>query len=105
MPTPVTNSSHTAESGSSRKPASALSSTGPLAPGKVSLPVSLPSQVYITFSKGALWWAAAKSVYCHTARQDQAKATTTVPTQKPLTADLDRRRPTKNITAALKMGS
>src|SRR6266571_3944646 len=107
MPTPVTNNSQMPERGSSRKPASTLNSaTCPPAAGQVvRLPVSLPSHVYITFSKGAPLWASENPAYCNTANADQTNATTTVPTQMPLTAAWVSFRPKKNISTAPNAGS
>ncbi len=60
----------------------------------------MPSHVNMTFSNGLPGSAAEYPVYCHTARHAQAKASTTMPTQMPLTADLVSLRPKKNMQAA-----
>ena len=60
MPTPVTNSSQMAESGSSRKPTSALNGAAAIVLEESQMPVSLPSQVYIIFSNGRPACCAAK---------------------------------------------
>src|ERR1019366_3605579 len=110
MPTPVTNSSQTADSGSSRKPASALNSAVlPEAVWYVVSPVSEPSHVYITFSKGLPCSAAANCVYWYTDRHAHRNANTTTPTQIPFTHFLSYASssflPKKNMHAAPKAGN
>src|SRR5271157_1091370 len=58
------------------------------------------SQVYNTFSNGLPGLDALYPVYCHTARHAHANASTTMPTQMPLTADFFSLRPKKNMQAA-----
>src|SRR5689334_5966801 len=101
MPIPVTNNSQILDSGSSRNPASALNSTGPLADGNVSLPESSPSHVKATFSK----FGCPLCVNCHTEPHAQRNASTTTPTQMALTAVFDSFLPKKNIDAAPMAGS
>src|SRR5580692_9676098 len=100
MPTPVTNSSQIEDSGSSMKPASTLNCaappcmgyasevffTGPPTPAAFAgdgVFVPVPSQVNRMASKGLPGLAAEYPVYCQTARQVHAKASTITPTQTP----------------------
>src|ERR1700735_4825874 len=100
MPTPVTKSSQIEESGSSMKPASTLNWAAPPCMGYASEEVPVPSQVKSIVSNGLPGVAAAYPVYCQTARQVHANASTMTPTQTPLTADLVSLRPKKNMQAA-----
>ncbi len=67
------------------------------------LPV--PSQVNRMVSKGLPGLAAEYPVYCQTARQAQANASTMTPTQTPFTADFESLRPKKNMQAAPNAGN
>ena len=108
MPTPVTNSSQIEDSGSSRKPASALNCAAPPCMRRCTARravVPVPSQVNRIVSKGLPGLAAEYPVYCQTARQAHANASTMTPTQTPFTADFESLRPKKNMQAAPKAGN